>query len=460
MKRFDVSKVLFYGVISVVALGGSFYFGLQSGADKGSVYKFVTSLKEQIFQSSELVAKESGTLTKTRPDHFLQPARYSGDGVTINQAGTGRDDLILLSGFFENDNQLRLIRRDGTIIAKWPVRFYDLFDNNKHVSEPPATNWNTDTHGALALPDGSVVFNFEYGGLVKLDRCGNMVWRLERETHHSVERSEKGGFWVPGRRNHSKDTQVLFPPFYPPFKEDTILYISEGGEVLKEISVPEIFYKNGLEALLSATGHWFDLNFNWDREILHLNKIAELSSELAAEFPMFSAGDLLLSIRESNLILVIDPNSEKIKWWHIGPYLRQHDPEFTAGGTIRIFNNNCYRTAYGYTGTDQSPLDAPRVSNIMEINPSNNIVEIVYGGREGQKMLSIIRGKHEITESGGFFITEFEGGRVFEADRDGRVVWEFINRYNDNEVAEISEARLYPNGYFTVPDWKNCEKGE
>lgn len=75
-------------------------------------------------------------------------------------------------------------------------------------------------------------------------------------------------------------------------------------------------------------------------------------------------------------------------------------------------------------------------------------------------MLSVIRGKHELTEKGGWFITEFEGGRVFETDKDGNIVWEYINRYDEDEVAEISEARVYPKSYFTVTDWTDCTKGE
>src|SRR5262245_18004033 len=94
----------------------------------------------------------------------------------------------------------------------------------------PATDWNIDTHGVVALPDGSMVFNFEWGGLVKLDRCGHLQWSVHRQTHHSVERAEGGGFWVPGRRLVTKGNP--FPPYDPPFQEDTILRVSDEGRIL------------------------------------------------------------------------------------------------------------------------------------------------------------------------------------------------------------------------------------
>jgi len=54
-------------------------------------------------------------------------------------------------------------------------------------------------------------------------------------------------------------------------------------------------------------------------------------------------------------------------------------------------------------------------------------------------------------------VTEFEGGRVIETNAAGEVVWEYVNRYSADEVAEINEARLYPENYFAVEEWA-CAK--
>ena len=81
---------------------------------------------------------------------------------------------------------------------------------------------------------------------------------------------------------------------------------------------------------------------------------------------------------------------------------------------------------------------------------------MIYGGVAGQEMLSVIRGKLELTRNGGLLVTEFEGGRVFETDSEGRVIWEYINRYDSDEVAEVTEARIYPSSYFNVIEW-SCE---
>ena len=445
MKHFDISKILFYGMSIILVLGLTFTLGLHSGHYETAAFRAIRTT----FRLIKEVISEAPTLLKTHPENFLNPAFYEGAGVTINDQAGDQTDLILISGFFEKNNQIRIMKRDGTVIARWPLRFSKIFPDASHVlPKIPDTDWNIDTHGALALPDGSVIFNFEYGGLVKLDRCNRVVWTLPRMAHHSVERSEKGGFWVPGQRYHPVNGESPFPPFELPINEDTIMRVSENGELLEEISVPELFYRNDLEALLTVSETNFE---DWNEEIVHLNKISELPLALSNDFPMFEAGDLLLSMRGHNLIMVINPNTGKVKWWKVGPWLRQHDPEFKPGGTITVFNNNIYYNDFKLDQDDNKIF--PRISNIIEINPVSGDYKIVYGDIIGQEMLTAIRGKHELTSNGGLLITEFRGGRAFETDASGRIIWEYINRYDSDEAAEITEARVYPATYFDVKNW-------
>jgi hypothetical protein len=447
----DLSRSLFYIVLTGGLLAGSFATGLQAGVERNAAYRLTREFSRTIEHSLRVTTGEWTTLLRTYPSHFLQASRYWGEGVTINDPSNDQTDLILLSGFFKDTNELRLMRRNGEIVARWPVRFYDLFPDPDHFPPgwAPATDWNIDTHGALALPDGSVVFNFEWGGLVKLDRCGGVVWTVKRQTHHTVERAEGGGFWVAGRRLVEGPT---YPPFEPPFHEDTLLRVSDDGRILAEYSSVQMFYDNGLEAVLTASGAAFENGMEWDQEIVHLNKIEELSSELAADFPMFEPGDLALSSRDLNLVMIVDSRASRVKWWQIGPWIRQHDPEFKRGGTIVVFNNNIHQTAFG-EGDQKTSLTAPRVSNIMEIDPATRESKVVYGGKPGQEFLSIVRGKVDVTPRGGLLITEAKGGRVRETDPDQKLVWEYVNRYSPEEVAELAEARIYPAGYFEVNDW-------
>jgi hypothetical protein len=452
-----LAQILFYTISFVGLCAFLVVLGMYAGYRRTPLFRLTVSAVQTVRSGFQAIAETS----ITRPDHLLQPARYDGEGVTVNKVED--HELVLLSGFFREDHELRLIRRDGSLVKRWPLVYSEIFTDTNFLSAAPSTKWNVDTHGALALPDGSVVFNFDYSGTARLDRCGKVMWTLPRPTHHSIERSEKGGFWLPAGRLITDQKARHFPPFEVPFVESTLLRVSDDGKVLEEISVEQLFYDNGLEALLTSAAAIFEQKplDAYNREIAHLNKIDELSAELAPDFPMFAAGDLLLSFRNKNLLMVLSPDSRKIKWWSIGPWLRQHDPEFRPGGTIVVFNNNTYlETLVGADrSTRRTSLTTPRVSNLLEIDPRTGEHRVLYGGRDGQEMLSVTRGKVDPTDDGGLLVTEFDGGRVFETDASGQIVWQYINRYDEDEVSEITEARLYRPDYFTVSDWTCHETG-
>ena len=186
-----------------------------------------------------------------------------------------------------------------------------------------------------------------------------------------------------------------------------------------------------------------------DRELIHANKLGELRPEVAGAFPMFKAGDLLISDKFVNSLSVLDGRTGKLKWYQVGPYLQQHDPEFRADGKITVFNNNGFDTAWRHYG---SPAET-HLSNIMAVDPATGETEVIYGDAPGQQFFHIIRGAHDNLPGGGMIITEFEGGRVIEVDAEGETVWEFVNAFDAEHVAEITGARLLPQSYFTVEDW-------
>ena len=448
-------KTIFLGTLGLVLLGTAFLAGLYSGVSRNAAFKAVWSVKDSV---TEVLSSDLGSAVGGRPEQFLQPAFYDGEGVTYNDSPRA-DDLIFITAFFPDDDlALKLIRRDGTVVRTWPARFFDIFTDTSHLEHPPLSNRHLDIHGATLNPDGSVVFNFEYFGTVKMDRCGGVLWALPERTHHSVEPSERGGYLIPGQRITRAPDLDNFPPFTHPHnprlvvEDDTIMRVSDEGEIIEEVSIPRILLDSGLLPIMTAIGT--DIrrdNSLPDQELVHVNKIAELKEADAAAFPMFEAGDLLLSLRTYNLLVVIDPDTWTVKWHQTGPWLRQHDSEFAPDGTIRAFNNNTFMIDL-LSGNRRDP-DIPRQSNILAMDPVTREVRVVYGDGPDEAFMTVLRGKQHIVPGGGTLITESEGGRVFEVDETGNVVWEYVNRYDDDEVLEITEARLYGPEDLDVTDW-------
>lgn len=428
LRRVRMEKLAF--AVSCAAL----FFGY--GVAVGKYHLFPYNGIEFAVDSVEQVVAERGTLLGTRPSEFLEPLRYDGSGVTINRHETDSGPLTLLTGFFEGDNQVRLIRLDGSVVRKWAVRYFDYFPDPAHIAPDenvPQSNWNAAVHGAYVQPDGSVVMNFTNKGTVSLDRCGRTQWLLPQMTHHSVWPAVDGTLWIPSARYVADGGR--FPRLRPPYFEDTILRVSADGKVLEEISVPEILFRNNLQGMLfwrNATG-----------DMTHVNDVEELQPAMAAAFPMFEPGDLLVSMRKQHVVLVVDPATLIVKWYQAGPWLGQHDPDFTPSGAILVFNNNEDGTAAGsrFGG-----------ANVMAIDPATRRVTFRYGVEPQQRMYTHERGKLQEFE-GRLLVTEASAGRAFEVDRSGAVVWEYLNRYDETHAALITEASRYPQAYFTVKDW-------
>lgn len=445
-----ISKSLFFLSIGIVLVGGGFFYG-------------VASYRGELFPIPQLrTVKNLITTGETFKDprfKHLQPSRGQGSGVTINKVP---DDgaYILMAGFFDNENQIRLITRNGTIVIKWSLDFFKHFPNADSRACEKASTLHVDTHGVHLTPRGEVVFNYEHCGSVKLDQCGKVIWTINQPTHHSIVPAEAGGYWGLSRfKWNAKEETSRFPPFSSSGKnvtiiEDTILRISVEGQILEEISIPALMLENNLEALLTSNGLSFNLENVLDNEIVHANKVAELPSSLADSFPLFAAGDLAISLRNLNLILVIDPIAKNVRWHQTGPWIRQHDPEFRPDGRISVFNNNAYHIAY--VG-DKTNLNHTFSTNIIAVDPVSQKTEVIFGEKTGQEMLSVIRGQHELLKNDGMLITEFDAGRVFEVDSDKNVIWEYVNRYDENYVGEVTNAVIYPANYF-YEELHNCNR--
>jgi len=163
---------------------------------------------------------------------------------------------------------------------------------------------------------------------------------------------------------------------------------------------------------------------------------------MADKIPGVEAGDLLVSIRQLHMLAVIDQNSGKIKWFHEGPWVRQHDPDITPDGNIHVYNNFVFK------------INRLSGSNIIELDPQNRITTVLYPADKQKGFFSRIFGSHQLLSNGNRIITESLYGRVFEINPEGMIVWEYIESYDEQFSALIEIAERYPRDYFRVDNWK------
>jgi hypothetical protein len=318
----------------------------------------------------------------------------------------------------------------GNILHTWriePRKLWEQLPYNDYGSRWDADR-KTYIQGAVMLPDGDVIFNIDYLGLVRMNKNSEVIWKLPYRTHHSVFLDHHNWIWVSGRRWRS-EASPSFPNVIPPFAEETILKVSLDGHIEREISILESIFKSDFKGILFAGSH------TRTGDLLHLNDIDILSDELADKFIPFAEGDIMVSLRNINTILIIDQQTEMIKWSITYPFIRQHDPDFTDNGFITVFDNQDDTTHDGIIFGG---------SRILQIDPVSNEVFIVYPKKGREPFYTKTSGKHQWLPNGNLLILESEAARVFEVEPKGEIVWSYIgSRVDGRNVPEILDAIRY-----------------
>lgn len=412
-----IAKILFGLSIAIVGVG----YGMLAHSQK--LFP-VPQIQLAAQGANSLFDRVSGRL----PWYYRQDA---GETQTTVSA-TYTPGLTLVSGMAADRRMAAtVVDANGKPVHRWQIDLFDLWPDRSHLpaSLQPKERPGTLIHGTVLLPNGDLVFNFERLGLIRLDICGSVVWRLPYRTHHSIYRDESGNFWVPGQITRTEPSDAL-PNYRPPFEDYTVLEISPAGEILREISVFDLLIANGRRGLLHMA-----TTSDWQTEVtgntLHLNDVETFPSDMAAG--VFRRGDIMISLRNINTVLVFDPDDLRITFISTGQVLRQHDPDFVDGDTISVFDNN-----------NLMPDQTGQASRIVTLSATDGSADIRFAGTREKGFFTDIMGKHQLLANGNILITESRRGRAFEIDRENAVVWEFYNKVSDGLIGVISDAERLP----------------
>lgn len=309
----------------------------------------------------------------------------------------------------------------GNVLHTWQCPFSEAFPVSDSFDGDPGTyNWRR----VKLLPDGELLAIFNEHGLVKLDRDSNRIWAYEEHVHHDVEVSDDGDIWV------LTNTAEVVPRIDAerPILYDFVVQLGPDGTEKRRISLLEAIERSAYSGLLnSAAGP--------DGDIMHTNEIEILDGRLAHEIPAFAAGNLLLTVRNMNAIVVLDPDTERVVWALSGLWRRQHDAHVLDEGNLLVFDN----------------LGAGGRSRVIEVDPVTQEIAWSYASEEFH---SETCGASQRLPNGNTLITESNFGRAFEVEPDGTIVWEYYvpdRTGRDNEfIAQLFElVRIDPSSV----DW-------
>ncbi|MCB2214154.1 arylsulfotransferase family protein [bacterium] len=415
-EKIQFSKILFVFSLVAIAMG----YGFLAYPLKWFPY--------QIIQNAVFFMDE-----KTNPPNYYYETNYTSN-IPIYNKDAAYKSLSLVTSIAENDQlSAKIINMEGRVIHEWNIDWFKLWPDVKHIPEDdpflPKEDPGTNVNGAVLLDDGDLIFNFSNLGMIRLDLCGNVVWRLPYRTHHSIYLDENNNLWAPGMVWQEKELPD-FPNLQPPFYEMTLLKVSLDGEILSEISVLDILKKNDLLGLLYLSdieNKYADIT----TDPLHLNEVETFPSFL--DEGVFQHGDIMISLRNRNTILVFREEDLRVSQVITGGFVRQHDPDFIDGDTISVFDNNSI-----------APEQYNPQSNIRVMNVANGTNLIYYTGGPNNPFFSSVIGRHQWLPNGDLLITESVKGKAFEVNRQGDIVWKYVNLVADGYAGLITEVSRLP----------------
>ncbi len=437
MAKKNYLDILWFVLIGLFLFGGGIAY--QWFVSKNPI--FPLTIPGEILDSSK--AKVADTLQQfglKKPSYYYQTG-FSQDDLFHDPEATQPGLTLITAVNADQALEASVVELDGETVQRWPIDWFSLWPDAEHVPEifVPKQRPGTHIHGAVVMGNGDLVFNFEYQGMIRLDVCGDVVWRLPYQTHHSIHLDEDtGNLWVSGRIFHDQATPE-FPNHVPTFAEPTVLEVSPDGEILTEISVIELLEKNDLDGLLYMDD-FDDIQRGRARttgDTLHLNDVEVFPSNLPSG--RFEPGQLMLSLRNIHTVLVFDPETDEIVYRQSGGFVGQHDPDFIDGDRISVFDN---AVGIGENAARQSRIVMFSATDEGEEH------EVYYEGSEATPFYTDVMGKHQWLPNGNLLLTESTKGRAFEIDPDGEVVWQHVNLVDEEGwVGLVDEAQRLPSNF-------------
>ncbi len=386
-------------VLSVAVLGVGYGIAAQQWG------WFPSSLARQAFLQVENLGWAKSSL-------YTHRAVYDREGTRTLKPNEMEPGVTAIASWWrvsgEDKYGVKLIDEKGQTLHKWWVDRRSLFQEGESGKRDPL---GAHVDGFSLLPNGDIVLDLYYVGLIRLNSCGDVSWTVPAGAHHSVTRTADGSFWAPGVSQKRRTESESYPDGFPGLGSvwlDQALHVSADGKVLDRINIVDVLYENDLEHLIFS-------HRRTSGDVTHLNDADELSKSMADSYPLFEGGDILVSPRNINAVFVFDPDTKKIKWYSTEPFIQQHDPDYIGDGWIGIFDNNWKR------GRDKGG------SRIMGVQPHTDSTRVIFEPKHLDRFYTIHKGDWGKLSNGNMLLTESAAGRVVEVSSDGRLIWEWIH---------------------------------
>lgn len=246
--------------------------------------------------------------------------------------------------------------------------------------------------------------------LALLDGDSRLIWKSDLGHHHDFAIGPRGEIYTFTEREAS----LRHAGRELPLRSHWITVLTPEGAVEREIDLLALFAdriptrrKQKMLKLLDQ-GLTESREYHRASDVLHPNTVEWLPRPPNG----IGRGQLLVCLRELDLIAVIDVEREAVVWsWGRRTLDRPHHPSALPDGNLLIFDNGRRR---GF-------------SRILWLDPAKLEVVREYRADPPWSFFSRVRGSVQALSNGNLLITESTKGHVFEVTSANEIVWDFWN---------------------------------
>ncbi|MBN1866823.1 aryl-sulfate sulfotransferase [Candidatus Sumerlaeota bacterium] len=336
-----------------------------------------------------------------------KPAPEEANVVRYDRARACEGLNLVVSG---HAPEAELLDMEGKTLHRWSCDIGKAFPDYA-PSENPENDENNHTYWRKVrlMKNGDLFAIFEGIGLVRLDKDSNVVWKTRNGAHHDLEFGPDGEIYLLTRLSHINPTFNADKPVL----EDFISVLTPDGDEIRKVSILDLIRNSPYSVdLTKQEKEWGD--------ILHTNTIERVRENSGLPSP-FAPGCFLISIRELDLVCLIDADLKRVLWGESDLWRRQHQPTLLGNGRILVFDNEGEK----------------ETSRVIEFEPLANRIVWTYGGTPERPFYTPTCGSCQRLKNGNTLIAESDSGRAFEVTPEGEIVWEYFNPHRAGERDEL-----------------------
>tara|TARA_Y100000816_G_scaffold122065_1_gene85774 strand:+ start:10379 stop:11734 length:1356 start_codon:yes stop_codon:yes gene_type:complete len=280
----------------------------------------------------------------------------------------------------------------------------------------------------IVLNDGSLIIKGD-SPVSRIDFCSNLIWVNDKyKFHHSTEMDHENNLWIPSEEYPHSINEKYVSSDFGSFKNDAITKINPEGEILYHKTIMDIFLENRLENLVYGLGVF-------NRDPFHINDI----EPALFNGPFWNKGDIFLSLRNISLVLQYRPETGKVIKYLRGPFFYQHDIDIISENKISIYNNNLRSTGHDGEGKNKIALHNEILLYDFETDQFSKLFndKLIY-----LDIKSPAESLADFAKDGAVLIEEHDYGRIVFLNKNGDLIWEFVNKSDNGKVYQPSWSRL------------------